>query len=57
MLTGDSKTIADEVGKKIGIEEIKAEMLPQDKYSEVEKMKEANGENGKTVAFVRRWDK
>ena len=38
MFTGDNADIAIKVGKEIGINEIKAEMLPQDKYNELEKM-------------------
>lgn len=51
MFTGDNKKIADKIGKEVGIENIKAEMLPQDKYNELEKIinkKEANTK----VAFV-----
>ncbi len=36
LLTGDNKKIAEEVGKEIGIEEIIAEVLPEDKYKYVE---------------------
>ena len=42
MFTGDSKAIAEKIGKEIGIENIKSEMLPQDKYNELEKIIEAN---------------
>ena len=38
MFTGDNKQIAEKVGKELGIENIKAEMLPQDKYNELEKI-------------------
>ena len=48
MFTGDNKKIAEKIGKEIGIENIKSEMLPQDKYSELEKM--INSKN--KVAFV-----
>lgn len=51
MFTGDNLEIALKVGKQIGIREVKAEMLPQDKYNELEKMISENKENGK-VAFV-----
>lgn len=51
MFTGDNSEIALKVGKQIGISEVKAEMLPQDKYNELEKMIAENKENGK-VAFV-----
>ena len=42
MFTGDNKNIAEKIGKEIGIENIKSEMLPQDKYNELEKMIAAN---------------
>ena len=48
MFTGDSKNIAEKIGQEIGIENIKSEMLPQDKYNELEKMLKIN----KKVAFV-----
>lgn len=48
MFTGDSKKIAEKIGKEIGIENIKSEMLPQDKYNELEKMLSSN----KKIAFV-----
>ena len=38
MFTGDKKESAISIGKKLGIEEIKYEMLPQDKYNEYEKI-------------------
>ena len=38
MFTGDKKDIANEIGKRIGIDNIKAEMLPTDKYSYYEKI-------------------
>lgn len=48
MFTGDSKEIAERIGNEIGIQNIKAEMLPQDKYNELEKILNSN----KKVAFV-----
>ncbi len=36
MFTGDKKDVALEIGKKLGIDEIKYEMLPTDKYSAYE---------------------
>ena len=48
MFTGDNKNIAEKIGKEIGIENIKSEMLPQDKYNELEKILCSN----KKVAFV-----
>lgn len=52
MFTGDNSEIALKVGKEIGINEVKAEMLPQDKYNELEKMITANKETKRRVAFV-----
>lgn len=37
MFTGDNKDIANKIAKELGIKEVKAEMLPTDKYSELEK--------------------
>ena len=51
MLTGDKKEIADKIAKKVGINEVKAEMLPQDKYAELEKILEQRSEKDK-VAYV-----
>ena len=51
MFTGDSKEIAEEISKQVGIKEVKYEMLPQDKYSKLEEELEKN-KTGKKVAFV-----
>ena len=48
MFTGDNKKIAEKIAQEIGIENVKSEMLPQDKYNELEKMLK----NNKKVAFV-----
>ena len=48
MFTGDKKDVAFEIGKKLGIDEIKAEMLPQDKFTEYENVAKDSPE----VAFV-----
>ena len=48
MFTGDNKNIAGKIGQEIGIENIKSEMLPQDKYNQLEKMLSSD----KKVAFV-----
>ena len=50
MFTGDNLEIAKYVAKEVGINELKAEMLPEDKYNELEKIILEN-KNGK-VAFV-----
>ena len=50
MYTGDKKEIANKIAKEVGIQKVKAEMLPQDKYAELEKvLKQTN--KGK-VAYV-----
>ena len=51
MFTGDSKQIALEVAKKVGIQDVESGLLPQDKYEKLEKELEKNGTN-KKVAFV-----
>jgi Cd2+/Zn2+-exporting ATPase/Cu+-exporting ATPase len=38
MLTGDNKDVADKVAKEVGIDEVHAELLPEDKVSIVEKL-------------------
>ena len=51
MFTGDSKDIAEEIAKKVGIKEVKYQMLPQDKYEKLEEEIEKN-KPGRKVAFV-----
>lgn len=51
MFTGDTKESAEEIAKKAGIDEVKAQMLPQDKFNELEKIINQNTK-GKKVAFV-----
>lgn len=48
MLTGDSKTTATAIGKKLGIEDIRAEVLPQDKFRIVKEFQE----QGRIVAMA-----
>jgi Cu2+-exporting ATPase len=48
MITGDSKTVADSVAKRIGIDEVAAEVLPADKASAVKRFQAG----GKKVAMV-----
>jgi P-type Cu2+ transporter len=48
MITGDSKTVADSVAKRIGIDEVAAEVLPADKASAVKRFQTG----GQKVAMV-----
>lgn len=48
MITGDSKTVADSVAKRIGIDEVAAEVLPADKASAVSRFQAG----GRRVAMV-----
>ncbi len=38
MLTGDAKAVGDAIGKQLGIDEVHAELLPQHKVEEIEKL-------------------
>ncbi len=52
MFTGDNKKAAKQIAEELGISEFEAEMLPDQKYSELEKeLEKYKGKNGK-VAFV-----
>jgi Cu2+-exporting ATPase len=48
MITGDSKTVADSVARRLGIDEVAAEVLPADKASAVKRFRSG----GKRVAMV-----
>lgn len=43
MFTGDKKVVALNIGKKLGLDEIKYEMLPQDKFKAFEAIANKNG--------------
>ncbi|AKN31498.1 zinc ABC transporter ATPase [Clostridium carboxidivorans P7] len=38
MLTGDAKKVADSVAKELGVDEVRSELLPADKVSQVEEL-------------------
>lgn len=48
MITGDNKIVAENIGRKLGIDKVISEVLPQDKEKEVENLQK----QGKKVAFV-----
>ncbi len=51
MLTGDRKKAAEDVAKKVGADEVIAELLPADKVSRVENLL-SSLDNGSKLAFV-----
>ena len=51
MLTGDKRDVAEEIAAKMGITEVRAELLPQDKVAAVEGLL-AQKTAGKSLAFV-----
>ena len=54
MLTGDARAVAEKVGQALGLTEVHAELLPQDKVSQVERLLEVQSsekDSGK-LAFV-----
>jgi Cu+-exporting ATPase len=48
MLSGDSRVVAQAIASRLGIENVRAEVLPEDKAREVQALREAHG----TVAMV-----
>lgn len=48
MLTGDAQTSAEIIAKEAGVEEVHARLLPEEKLSELQKIREAHG----SVMFV-----
>ncbi len=48
MLTGDARRVAEAIGKTLGIDEVRAELLPADKVAAIETLQKA----GRNVAMV-----
>ena len=51
MLTGDTRRVAEQVAKDLGVDEVHSDLLPADKVAQVEKLLAAKGEKDK-LAFV-----
>ena len=51
MLTGDTRRVAEQVAKDLGVDEVHSELLPADKVAQVEKLLAAKGDKDK-LAFV-----
>ena len=49
MLTGDKKTVGEDVGEKLGLDEVYTELLPDGKGEKVEKLMREKTEKGKLV--------
>ncbi|NOZ12965.1 MAG: cadmium-translocating P-type ATPase [Acidobacteria bacterium] len=51
MVTGDSRGVAENIAKQAGVDEVYADLLPEDKVSVIEKLQQETG-GGAKVAFV-----
>ena len=51
MLTGDTRRVAEQVAKDLGVDEVHSDLLPADKVTQVEKLLAAKGDKDK-LAFV-----
>ena len=51
MLTGDIRAVGEDVAKRLGIDQVKSELLPADKVEAVEALL-AESQKGETLAFV-----
>jgi Zn2+/Cd2+-exporting ATPase len=49
MLTGDSKAIGEKIGKELGIDEVYAELLPDQKVERLEKLDKGKPPKGKLI--------
>ncbi len=49
MLTGDSKAVAEKIGKQLGLDEVHAELLPDQKVEKLEMLEKQKSPKGKLV--------
>ena len=49
MLTGDNKKVAEAVGKNVGVDEVRSELLPAGKVEELEKLLKEKSPKGKLI--------
>lgn len=52
MLTGDRKSAAEDMGRKAGVDEIYAELKPEDKVEHVRRLMKEKTDKNETVVFV-----
>ena len=52
MLTGDSQSVADSIAKQLGLDQYRAELLPEDKVSALEEFLTRRGSKKNRVVFV-----
>ncbi|MCR5203121.1 MAG: cadmium-translocating P-type ATPase [Lachnospiraceae bacterium] len=52
ILTGDTKSVGEQVAFETGVDRVHSELLPQDKVLEVEKILEERGDKNGCVAFI-----
>jgi len=51
MLTGDRKEVGEDIGKRLGLDEVRSELLPDGKVTSLEELLQGKAE-GTTLAFV-----
>ncbi|MBR2564156.1 MAG: cadmium-translocating P-type ATPase [Paenibacillus sp.] len=49
MLTGDAKAVGEAVGRQLGVDEVHAELLPQDKVERLEQLEQAKSPKEKMI--------
>lgn len=52
MLTGDGATVAQAVAQAVGVDEVRAGLLPEDKVNAVRELQDGSNGSGAVVAFV-----